>query len=68
MTVSNRDSEQLDIIDNLQRTSGQLAALLTAFNGDGIERFHCLTEDGRGQIIDLASCLADRIKEAAGRL
>lgn len=64
----NRDPETLDVIDNLQRTSGQLAALLTAFNGEGAERFHALIDDDQDRIIDLAACLAGRIKEAAGRL
>lgn len=64
----NRDPETIDIIDNLQRTSGQLASLLALITANGTDHFRRMTPTVQDHILDLCDDHANRILEAANNL
>ena len=64
----NRDPETIDIIDGLIRHSGQLEALLVSMTGQGAGNFHLLAREYQDLMLDCASDLAVRVREASGRL
>lgn len=64
----NRDPDTIDIIDGLNRHSGQLSALLVSITGQGADNFYLLARENQDRLLDCASDLAMRVREAAGRL